>query len=58
MRLVLSEIMDFQRFIADEVDSMKITSLIAGLLYVEYPNDPEVVASLRRDMTINKYGRK
>ncbi len=58
MKLVLSEIADFQRFISDEEDSMKITSLIASLLYVEHPNDSEVVATLRRDIAINKYGRK
>lgn len=58
MRLLLSEAEDFRRFIESDVDSMKVTSLIAALMYVEYPTNPEIVTSLRRDMFINKHGRK
>ena len=37
---------------------MKITSLVAALMYVEYPEDKEVSAALRRDININKHGRR
>lgn len=57
-RLLPHEMVDFIKFISNDIESMKITSLLTALMYVEYPNNPEIVATLRRDMFMNKHGRK
>ena len=54
----MEELRDFERFVSQDRDTMKITSLVAALMYVEYPEDKEVSAALRRDININKHGRR
>ena len=58
MGLTIQEYADFRKYIAGEIDSMKITSLIAALLYVQFPENDDTITKLREDMYINKYGRK
>lgn len=49
---------DFVKFVETDLDTMKATSLVAALMYVEYPEDKEVVQTLKRDIDINRNGRK